>query len=105
MIYMDLLTGNEWSSGSSVADRTIRNVLHMAAMHPEEATDRHQPKEWKNLQLDKWLQIGYNSSCPRETNSKKEVKRCFSSLAIPVATPIVTPSGRFSAGSAASAAK
>ena len=29
------------------------------------------------LQLDKWLQISYNPSCPRETNSDKEVGKMF----------------------------
>ena len=28
---------------------------------------------WKDLQLEKWLQIGYNASCLRGTNSEKEV--------------------------------
>ena len=28
---------------------------------------------WKDLQLAKWLQIDYNSNCPRETNLDKEV--------------------------------
>lgn len=27
----------------------------------------------KNLQLEKWLQIGYNNNCHRETNLNQEV--------------------------------
>ena len=32
---------------------------------------------WKDLQLAIWLQIGYNASCLRETNSDKEVSKMF----------------------------
>ena len=38
---------------------------------------RFRENDWKNLQLDKQLQIGYNSSCLRETNSEKEVGKMF----------------------------
>ena len=31
----------------------------------------------KYLQLEKWLQISYNASCHRETNSDKEVGKMF----------------------------
>ena len=60
--------------------------------------------KWQYLQLEKWLQKGYNPYCLRETKSEKEVPRCSSFLAIPIATLLAAPSGRFSAGFAASAA-
>ena len=34
-------------------------------------------RNWKDLQLEKRLQIGYNSFCPRETYSDKEVGKMF----------------------------
>ena len=60
--------------------------------------------KWQYLQLEKWLQKGYNPYCLRETKSEKEVPRCFLFPAILIATLLAAPSGRFSAGSAVSAA-
>ena len=54
------------------------------------------------------LIIGYNSVTMHPVLARRILKRrsarCFSSLATPVVTPTATPSGRFSAGSAALAA-
>ena len=34
-------------------------------------------ERFQYLQLDKWLQISYNHTCPRETNTEKEVGKMF----------------------------
>ena len=59
---------------------------------------------WKNLQLAKWLQIGYNPIVLARQILNRRSARCFSSLVTPIATPIAIPSGRFSAGFAVSVA-
>ena len=59
---------------------------------------------WENLQLEKRLQISYNPVVLARQILKRRSARCSSSLVIRIATPVVTPSGRFSARFAVSAA-